>query len=366
MKSRIDFSNSINPEFFDTLRNKVNEYFQVNRISRFGNYHMVIKTIVMLSIYFIPYALMVSGVITNPWLILVMWIIMGFGMAGIGLSIMHDANHGSYSRNKVVNTIFGYFINLVGGSVTNWKIQHNVLHHSYTNIEGHDEDITTVPILRFAPGQKKFKIHHYQHIYAWFLYSLMTLAWFAYNDIPRLLRYKKRKQVKNHKLKFGWIMAELIFFKIFYAFYIILIPLLVLDIPWWATLGLFFIMQAICGLLLTTIFQLAHIMPTSEFPVPDSKGRIQNSWAIHQLHTTTNFSPNSRIFSWYIGGLNYQIEHHLFPNICHVHYRNISKIIKSTALEYGMPYHSQSNFITAIISHFKMLKMMGRAPVSLG
>jgi linoleoyl-CoA desaturase len=138
----------------------------------------------------------------------------------------------------------------------------------------------------------------------------------------------------------------------------------VLAIPWWATILAFFTMQFICGLLLTTIFQLAHIMPTTKFPLPDTKGNVQESWAIHQLLTTTNFAPKSRIMSWYVGGLNYQIEHHLFPNICHIHYKKISPIVKKTAQEFGIPYHSEPNFFKAIASHIKMLKMLGRPALS--
>lgn len=365
MKARINFSNSVNTEFFETARKKVNDYFQQNNISKTGNYTMVIKSIVMILIYMVPYAILVSGAITNLYIIWGLWIFMGFGMAGIGLAIMHDANHGSYSKNAKVNKWMGYLINFVGGSVTNWKIQHNVLHHSYTNIEGHDEDITSIPILRFSPSQKLMKIHRYQYIYAWFFYSLMTFFWFIYKDIPQLLRYKKDGRLDSkQKKRFGWLLLELIASKVLYALYIIVIPVVVLDIPWWATILAFFTMQFICGLLLTTIFQLAHIMPNTKFPLPDTKGNVRESWAIHQLMTTTNFAPRSRIMSWYVGGLNYQIEHHLFPNICHIHYKKISPIVKKTAQEFGIPYHSEPNFIKALKSHIKMLKMLGRPALS--
>lgn len=360
MKTRVNFSNSLNTDFFEDVRNRVNEYFKTNNISRFGNYKMVIKTIVMILLYMGPYAILISGEISNTWVIWVLWMIMGFGMAGIGLAIMHDANHGSYSKNTKVNKALGYLINLVGGSVTNWKIQHNVLHHSYTNVEGHDEDITSISLLRFTPSQKLYKVHKFQYIYAWFFYSLMTFFWFIYKDIPQLMRYKKDGRLDSkQKRRYGWLLTQLIASKILYALYIIIIPIIVLDIPWWATILAFLTMQVICGLLLTTIFQLAHIMPSSQFPLPNEKGNLENSWAIHQLLTTTNFAPRSRIMSWYIGGLNYQIEHHLFPNICHIHYKKISPIVEKTARKYGIPYHSEPNFVKAIVSHIKMLKLLG-------
>lgn len=363
MKTRINFSNNTRTEFFEDVRKKVNEYFKNNNISKFGNYKMVIKSIVMLLIYLVPYGLIISGVATSIWVVWGLWLVMGIGMAGIGLSIMHDANHGAYSQNLLTNKIFGYLINFVGGSGTNWKIQHNILHHSYTNIEGHDEDITTIGLLRFTPSQKVYKIHRYQHIYAWFFYSLMTLSWFVYKDIPQLIRYKKAGRIDTQKRKYASLMAELIGMKLLYALYVIALPLLFSGFPWWVTLVGFFVMQAVCGLFLTTIFQLAHIMPTSKFPLPDNNGSIENSWAVHQLYTTTNFAPRSRLLSWFIGGLNYQIEHHLFPNICHIHYRKISSIVRKTAHDFGMPYNIQPNFVSAVLSHVKMLKMLGRAEV---
>jgi linoleoyl-CoA desaturase len=361
MNTRVKFSNNLNADFFDTLRHNVNDYFKTKNICRFGNYKMVIKSIVMILLYLGPYAVLVSGAIVNPLLIWAMWMIMGFGMAGIGLAIMHDANHGSYSSNAKVNNMMGYLINLVGGSVINWKIQHNVLHHSFTNIDGHDGDITTIPILRFSPSQKFFKIHKYQYIYAWLFYSIMTINWFIHKDIPQLLRYRKEGRLDSKQNnRFGWLMTELIMTKVLYALYIIVIPIIVLDIPWWVTILAFLTMQVISGLLLTTVFQLAHIMPNSKFPSPDNLGNIKNSWAIHQLTTTTNFSPKSKILSWYVGGLNYQIEHHLFPNICHIHYKEIAPIVRKTAQEFGFPYNSEPTFIEAVKSHVRMLKMLGR------
>jgi linoleoyl-CoA desaturase len=191
----------------------------------------------------------------------------------------------------------------------------------------------------------------------------MTLSWFAYKDIPQLIRYKKEGKIDTRKRSYASLMAELVGMKLLYAFYVIILPLIMLNFPWWVTIAGFFLMQAICGLFLTTIFQLAHVMPTSKFPLPDHKGSIENSWAVHQLYTTTNFSPRSRFLSWFIGGLNYQIEHHLFPNICHIHYRKISSIVKKTAHEFGMPYHTQPSFIAAVSSHVRMLKILGKSGV---
>ena len=141
--------------------------------------------------------------------------------------------------------------------------------------------------------------------------------------------------------------------------------MIMLPFSWWLTLAFFFSMHFVAGLILASVFQPAHVMPTSEFPLPNENGIIENNWAVHQMYTTTNFAPNNKILSWFIGGLNYQIEHHLFPHVCHIHYSKINKIIEKTALEYGLPYNSEKTFRSALISHARMLKQLG-ATADLG
>ena len=359
----IRFSRTAQKDFISDLRKRVKHYFDTNDRSIYGNAGMVIKTIVMFLLYFTPYALMLSGVITEHWLILVMWAIMGFGNSGIGLSVMHDANHGAYSKNKRVNQILGYVMNMIGASSFNWKIQHNVLHHSFTNIEGMDEDIDPGKLMRLSPHAKRYKAHRLQHIYGWVLYGMMTFLWLTTKDFRQLYRYKKMGLLKSQKRTYNGVLIETIVSKVLYYGYALVLPLILIPAPWWLILLGFLIMHFITGLALGLIFQPAHVMPTSDYPIPDDSGNIENNWAVHQLFTTTNFSPKSRIFSWFIGGLNYQIEHHLFPNICHVHYKRISKIVRETAKEYGLPYYSQKNFALAVFNHAKMLRDLGKEGV---
>jgi len=353
------FSKDINPKFFSTLKERVNAYFENNQISKYGNYTMVLKAVVMLCLYFVPFVLINAGIFANPLLVIALWIVMGFGMAGIGLSIMHDGNHGAFSKNKFVNKITGLTANLVGGNAKLWKLQHNVLHHTYTNIHQADEDIDGPSFLRFSPHHEKKAIHRYQHIFAFFAYGLMTLGWAAWSDHKQAIHFKNKGLIKSNKFVKEMIILTL--WKLFYFAYLLAIPIFVFQLPVWLVLTGFLIMHFVCGLTLSLIFQLAHIVPMNDFPTPNEHGVIENNWAIHQLQTTANFSPKSRLFSWYIGGLNYQIEHHLFANICHIHYRKISKIVQETAREFEVPYHSQGNFFSAIGSHYTMLKTLGRA-----
>lgn len=356
----IKFSRDQEFNFIGILRKRVSDYFEQNKISKYGNTNMFIKSAILIIAYAVPYSLMVSGVITNTWLLLAAWMFMGATMAGIGFSIMHDANHGAYSSNKTVNKMMGYVINLVGGSSVNWKIQHNVLHHTYTNVEGVDEDIDPGILMRLSPHAKHYKMHRIQHIYGWFLYSLMTFLWITTKDFRQLHRYKKMGLTKAQNVKYGWQLFKLTMSKVIYYTIFLVIPLLTISAPWWQIVLFFIIMHMVAGFILGIVFQPAHVMPTTEYPLPDEKGNLENDWAIHQLFTTTNFSPNNFFLNWYVGGLNFQVEHHLFPNICHVHYKKISKIVRETAEEFDLPYHSQPTFWKAISLHASMLKQLGQ------
>jgi len=350
-------------DFFVTLNKRVNDYFKSNDLCRHANLEMKIKTVFMFSLYFVPYLLIVTGIITNPWILWSFCAVMGFGVAGIGLSVMHDANHGAYSNKPWVNNLLGYSLNLIGASAFNWRLQHNVLHHTYTNIHEADEDISPRGVLRMHPDSDWRALHKFQHVYAWFLYGLMTLVWCTIKDFVRIINYEKSGLVKKQKgnIRKEWII--LIATKIVYIGYIFVIPSILLpSLAWWQILVGFLTMHYIAGFILAIIFQPAHVIDGTEYPLADDEGQLENNWAIHQLLTTTNFANKSRIFSWYVGGLNFQVEHHLFPTICHVHYRKVSEIVKETAEEFGLPYKNAPTFLDALVGHAKLLKQLGERP----
>jgi linoleoyl-CoA desaturase len=349
-------------DFVSTLNKRVNEYFKSNNINKQGNREMYIKTVCMFSIYFVPYALILTGVISGTIPLIASVLVMGLGLAGIGLSVMHDANHGAYSGKAWINTVLGYSLNLVGANAFNWKIQHNVLHHSFTNVMDHDEDISPRGVLRLSPESPWRKAHQYQFVYAWFLYGLMTIAWLGYKDFARLIRYHQSGLAMKQKANIVREWAILIVTKLTYVTYIFVLPLVLTSIPWWQILIGVIGMHYVAGFVLAIIFQPAHVVEGTEYPVPDENLTLETTWAVHQLRTTTNFGNKSRWFSWYVGGLNYQIEHHLFPNICHVHYRHISGIVRKTAQEYGLPYKSFNSFVGALRGHTRLLKELGRKP----
>lgn len=354
----VRFNVNSQPEFFKEVKFKVDEYFKDNKISKYANTNMKLKTLFMLCLNFIPLVLILTHVVTSPLGVLSMWVLMGIGTSGIGLSVMHDANHGAYSSNKHVNNALGFLLNFIGAYHINWKIQHNVLHHSFTNIDGHDGDIAN-PVMRFSPTQKRKKFFRFQMYYAPFLYGIMTLYWMFFKDFKRLIDYNKKELLKQQGLSFSKALTETIFHKIWYLGLMLVLPIILVDLPWWHTVLGYLLLHFICGLLLSFVFQPAHVVEGTDFYEVDEDGSVENNWAIHQMRTTSNFANNGSVFSWFVGGLNYQIEHHLFPNICHVHYNKLSPIIKQTALKFNVPYHQHKTFLSAIKSHLSLLNQLG-------
>ncbi|MCC5929721.1 MAG: acyl-CoA desaturase [Cyclobacteriaceae bacterium] len=356
---KIHFANN-KRDFTSTLHSRVNQYFKTNGIDRRANAQMRYKTVFMFLLYFIPFAFILSGITHNLLVLWLLTVVMGLGVAGIGLSVMHDANHGSYSRHDWVNRWLGYSLNLVGGSAMNWKIQHNVKHHTYTNIHEEDEDISPRGVLRMAPGSDLKFMHRYQHWYAWFFYGLMTIVWVLIKDYSRLYNYQKEGHLQRQKTTAVKEWSILILTKVFYLGYLFLLPLWLLPVTWVQVVVGFLTMHYVAGFILAIIFQPAHVIAGTSYPEPDDEGNIENDWTIHQMETTTNFANNSKWFTWYVGGLNYQIEHHLFPNICHVHYPAIAGIVKQTAEEFGVRYQAEPNFFSALKKHTQMLKILGQ------
>lgn len=354
----IKFAN-IQPEFYATLSQRVNAHFKNNNLSRNANSAMVFKTIFMLLLYFVPFGMMLSGMASTYGIYLLLCLVMGTGVAGIGLSVMHDACHGSYSTKAWVNNLLGFSLNVIGGNAFNWKVQHNVLHHTYTNIFDADEDISPRGALRMAPESPWKPFHRFQFVYAWFLYGLMTLVWVLGKDFGRLVKYQREGLVKKQKANIYSEWAILIASKLVYIGYVLVLPIMILPYSAGQIIVGFLLMHYVAGFILAVVFQPAHVIEGTSYFKPDGQGNLENNWAVHQLHTTTNYATENRLLSWYVGGLNFQVEHHLFPNVCHVHYRALAPIVKSTAEEFGVPYKSKRTFWDAMVAHKRLLKVLG-------
>ncbi|WP_109831602.1 fatty acid desaturase family protein [Reichenbachiella versicolor] len=311
----------------------------------------------MLTLFFAPLVSITIFPISSLPILFTLYILSGFGMAGIG--IMHDAIHGSYSNNRTVNKLMSYTINLIGTNVEVWRLQHNVLHHSYTNVEEHDDDINAPRFLRFSPHSPKTKLHKYQHIYAWFFYGLTTLTWVTVKDFVKYKRYFRMGLIKDRK-EYRKGLLRICLSKVLYYSIALIIPMIFSSFSIGAILGAFIVMHFVTGFVITLIFQIAHVTPDTSYPLPNEDGDMEYERLVHQLMTTCNFAPKSRWLSWFIGGLTNQIEHHLFPHISHVHYKDIAPIVRQTADEFNLPYYSCDTFISAVVQHFKMLHFLGK------
>jgi linoleoyl-CoA desaturase len=358
MSQKLKFVDKEGSEFFSTLKKRVDIYFKENNLSKNANSAMVGKTVFFLSSLVFFYLVILLGNLPL-YLMLFCAILLGMTKAFIGFNVCHDAIHGSFSANTKVNKTLSLVFNLIGANAYVWSITHNIVHHTYTNIPGHDEDIEVAPgLIRISPEDKSNSIQKYQHFYAFFLYSLASLSWVFRKDYVKFFQ----KQIGNYNnMKHPrQEYFNLFFFKFLYYAIFIVVPLIVLDITWWQFIIGFVLMHMAEGLVLGLVFQLAHVVEGTDFPYPDEKGNIEEAWAVHQMRTTANFARKSKLACFLCGGLNMQIEHHLFPKVCHIHYPELSEIVKKTAIEFNVPYNEQPTFFTALKSHYFILKKMGK------
>lgn len=356
----IRFISNDKSQFYSTLHARVDAYFKENHLSKYATLGLVVKTVVLLSAYLLPLFAMAWFQPAFGWS-LAIWAFMGVAMAGVGMSIMHDANHGAYSSNKYVNEFVGYSLILLGGSMYNWQLQHNNLHHTFTNITHYDDDIADKPGLRLSPHTEAKSVHRSQWLHAILIYSLVTLYWVTAKDFMQFVRFTRSGVNKNTPAQNRVLLAKIIAIKVAYFALFVGFPLLA-GLPALQVIAGFLLMHVVGGIILTIIFQLAHTVEETTFPLPNDKGIIENEWAIHQMNTTVNFSRKNRLLSWYVGGLNFQVEHHLFPKISHVHYPKIAPIVEKTAAEFNVPYLEHKTFGRALKSHFATLKRFGKLP----
>ena len=356
MPSMVTFNNKINHEFNREVKKRVNAYFKEQDISKHANVSMVLKTVIILGVYWGTYALIMLGGLSLNWI----WgltVVMGIGMAGIGFSITHDALHGAYSSNQRINNFIGLFFDLVGANGYIWKITHNIIHHTYTNIHGHDEDLEVAEFIRLSPHTEHKPIHRFQHFLAFPAYSFATFFWVFVKDYWYFIKNPLGPyEDKRHPIS-EWV--KLFVTKAFYYTYAIILPLVTLDITWWQVLIGFTTLHLIAGLILGIIFQLAHVVESTTHPIPNKDNMIENHWVIHEMLTTNNFARSNKVLCWFVGGLNFQIEHHLFPKVCSIHYPAISPIVEQTAKEFGIPYNCHETFNEAVASHYRTLKQFG-------
>ncbi len=355
MSKTVRFQKKTSNDFHSTVKERVYGYFKENNLSQHANREMVLKSLLHIFLYLATLSLIYSNLFQGVILVL-LYSFLGLMTGLMGFNISHDALHGGYSSKRWVNKLLGYTFDYNGESSLVWKETHNGLHHTFTNIKGHDGDIDKSPWIRFHPEDSWSPLNRYQVFYTPILYGLLTISWVYFADY---VLFTKAYREKRADLKEACLFYS---FKALNVFLMVILPLLILSAPWWQILIGNFMMHFTAGIVIAFIFQLAHVVERVDFPKTDAEGKIGDEWAVHEMKTTANFATNSRFLSYWLGGLNFQVEHHLFPQVCHVHYPAISKIVKETALEYGVPYHEEPSFLSALKSHFKLLNRLGKDP----
>ncbi|MHA4810080.1 fatty acid desaturase family protein [Flavitalea flava] len=345
------------PHSFHTeLKKRIGSYFEEVGKSQTGNYSLFLKAVILMVCFTFVYIHLVFFTPGTIWAILEC-VLLGCVVAAIGFNVMHDGAHGSFSKYKWVNLFAAFSLNILGGNSFMWNMKHNIIHHSYTNVDGIDDDIDIQPWMRMSATQKKYRMHKYQHMYFWFLYSLLYIFWIFVLDYQKYFKSK----VGNMALKKMSTSDHLVFwgFKLFHAFLFVALPIYMIGFTDWV-IG-FVIFTFVAGFVLSLVFQLAHTVEHTAFPVANVEtGKLEDEWAIHQIKTTANFATSNKVVSWLVGGLNFQIEHHLFPKISHIHYPAISKIIRQACQEYGIAYIEYPRVRYAVASHVAFLRQMGR------
>ena len=349
------FSN-VPHSFHTELKHRISAYFSERGKSTTGNFALYSKAIILLICFASIYIHLVFFTPAVFWQIIES-VLLGCVISAIGFNVMHDGAHGSFSKYKWINVLAAFSLNILGGNSFMWNQKHNVIHHAFTNVDGLDDDINIQPWMRMSSTQKKYKMHKYQHIYFWLLYSLLYILWIFVLDYQKYFKSKvgmlalKRMTIKDHVV--FWI------FKLINLFLYVGLPIYMVGFSSW--LISFLIFTLVAGFVISIVFQLAHTVEHTAFPVPNvTTNKLEDEWAVHQIKTTANFATNNKLVSWLVGGLNFQIEHHLFPKISHIHYPAISKIIRQACIEYGINYIEYPRVRYAVASHVAYLKHMGR------
>jgi linoleoyl-CoA desaturase len=341
--------------FHVEVRRRVKDYFKETGYRDRDCFSMYLKSFIIVLWVYASWTLLVFGVNTM-WLAVPLAISLALALSAVGFSIQHDGGHSAYSRRPWINRLAGMSLDLMGASSYLWRWKHVIIHHTYTNISGVDTDIEIGSIVRISPQQKRHWFHRWQHLYLFVLYGITASRWHLYGDFKEVIT----GQMGPHKIPRprGWDLVVFVGGKLISLAALLVIPMF--FHPIWVVLLFYMFVTAVMGVAMSIVFQLAHCVAEAEFPMPDpATDRLGQSWAVHQAETTVDFARNNWALSWWLGGLNFQIEHHLFPQVCHVHYPALSRIVEATCQEYGVPYRAHRTFRSGLLSHYRWLREMG-------
>ena len=351
---RLTFSSNL--AFQNALRRRVDDHFRSTARPRRGNWQIYLKAATLLSCFFASYLALVF-LARSLWQGLITAFLLALSMTGIGFNIMHDGGHHGFSEHGWVNRLAAMTLDLIGASSYVWHWKHAMYHHNYVNIAGYDPDIDLGISARFTPHQKRLWFHRWQHLYLWVLYAFLVAKFHFFSDFHHVVFGR----IHTHTMPRpkGSNLVTFMGGKALFFILAFVLPLSYHPVP--VVVFYYAIVVLIMGIPLSVVFQLPHCTGLSDFPLPDKAShQMKNPWAVHQAHVTHDYDRHSRIRTWFFGGLNFHLEHHLFPSICHVNYPGMSKVVEVACREFGVKYAEHRTFWTGLAAHYRWLREMGR------
>lgn len=352
---RVTFQNDRPSEFYLTVAQRIDAYFKDQKQGRKANSLYWVKIASLLLLYFACY-FAVLFMPYNFWAALGSYFLMGILIVSILFAVGHDSVHNAVSLNPKVNYAMGYVWNFFGVSSYFWRLKHNISHHAFTNIPGSDGDLDQTKLLRLNPMAPRLNVHKYQHIYAMFLYSLLGPYIIFVRDF-KLLKEKKfgNTILEKHPAK---EVAIIILSKIWFFCFMILIPKLVTGMPWLHLIVLTLVMLFVAGIFTAVVSFPVHVTYDSDYALPNDQGVVEIDFMTHQLLTTVDYSAENKLIHWFFGGINTHVVHHMFPSVNHIHYYELTKIVKQTAAEYNLRYVNKT-LGTVMRDHLLFLRELG-------
>jgi linoleoyl-CoA desaturase len=339
--------------FHADVRSRVEAYFRESGRSQRGGWRLGVKSVAILAWFGASYGLLLLGH-PSAWMATLLAVSLGLAWAGLGFNVMHDANHGSSASRTGWNRALAFSSDLIGASSALWRQKHNVLHHTYTNVVGVDADLDSGTLLRLAPSQPLRPGHRWQHLYAWPLYAAFPIRWFFFDDYRDLVTGRIGEQPFQRPR--GWDLAALFAGKLLFMTWAVALPV-ALHPTWWILPAALLTIGTL-GVTLATTFQLAHAVGEATFIEP-SGGPLPTDWATHQVRTTVDFARGNGWLGWYLGGLNFQVVHHLFPRVSHVHYRALAPLVEAACRDHGLSYRAWPSLQAALAANLEWLRRMG-------
>jgi linoleoyl-CoA desaturase len=346
-------------DFLKTVRARVNDALAAR--ARGGNTGIQRKAAFVAVWFAASFVLMLT--VKSGWLQLALCFSYALAASAVGFNIFHDANHGTLTSSARRNAVIGAIASTVlGPSRYLWNYKHNILHHRFTNVHNWDDDLETRGFLRLSPNQPWKARYRGQHVFVFALYAINAVEMVFVKDFVQYFTLRmndhQRIPAMSGADKFEFWICKAIYFSVFIGLPVALLPIS-------HVIAGFLVYQLTLGLALGLVFSMAHQVESVGFADPKGNpARICEEWATHQMRTTANFANRSSLWTWYSGGLNHQIEHHLFPALNHTHYKTIRQIVVQTAGEFGLPYHHYDSYGAALHSHYRHLRTLSEKPAS--